>query len=382
MVILRSALMRRRVFVIGLLILALALAACGGEEEPEATPQVVEAFVPVVSVTGEVVPARWARVAPRAGGQVTEVLVEPGDEVEDDALMVQLDDADAQLAVRQAEAALARAQAGLEQMRAEARPEEVAAAEAGIAAAAAGLQKVYEGAGDQQIAAALAELKNAEAALKQARSAYDAVSWRPEISMLPQSLELERATNAYDAAKARYEDLVEGPSYADVGQARAQVDQAKAQLELLQAGASEEAVAVAEAEVRAAEVALEQAETALEHTEVRAPFAGTVGWTDARVGEFVSPGQPLLTLGDLSSLRVETTDLDEIDVARVEGGQPATVTFDAFPDEPLAGRVSRISPMAEPEGGGVTYTVVVELEETHPGVRWGMTAFVDIETGE
>ena len=87
----------------------------------------------------------------------------------------------------------------------------------------------------------------------------------------------------------------------------------------------------------------------------------------------------MVTIGDLSTLRVETTDLDEIDVARVDVGQVVDVTFDALPDQVFSGRVTRISPMAEQESGGVNYTAVVELESLDPLIRWGMTAFVDIE---
>jgi hypothetical protein len=35
--------------------------------------------------------------------------------------------------------------------------------------------------------------------------------------------------------------------------------------------------------------------------------------------------------------------------------------------------------MSEPGAGGVHYTVVIVLDETDPAIRWGMTAFVDIE---
>ena len=73
-----------------------------------------------------------------------------------------------------------------------------------------------------------------------------------------------------------------------------------------------------------------------------------MGIVNFRVGEQVTPGQTLFVLGNLDSLRVETTDLDEIDVVRVALGQRAAVVFDALPDRVLEGRVTRISPMAEP----------------------------------
>jgi HlyD family secretion protein len=157
---------------------------------------------------------------------------------------------------------------------------------------------------------------------------------------------------------------------------------AQAQLDLLQAGATAGEIAVAQAEVAQAQVELDAARVALERCELRAPFGGTVGAVDVRRGEFVAAAQPLITLGDLSTLRVETTDLDEIDVARVRVGQQASVTFDALPEREFTGRVTRISPMAEPGAGGINYTVVIELDESNPVIRWGMTAFVDIEVGE
>ena len=163
---------------------------------------------------------------------------------------------------------------------------------------------------------------------------------------------------------------------------RSPEETAQAQLDLLQAGATAEEVAVAQASVTQAQAVLEAARVSLERCAVRAPFAGTVGAVNVRAGELAVPGQPLVAVGDLATLRVETTDLDEIDVARVSVGQQAAITFDALPEQVFTGRVTRISPMAEPGAGGVNYTVVLELDALAPAIRWGMTAFVDIEVGE
>ena len=90
------------------------------------------------------------------------------------------------------------------------------------------------------------------------------------------------------------------------------------------------------------------------------------------------PGQPVLVLGDLDTLQVETTDLDEIDIARIQTGQRADLTFDALPEEVLTGEVVRIAPMSTPGQAATTYKVIVEFDEIDPALRWGMTAFVDI----
>ena len=201
-------------------------------------------------------------------------------------------------------------------------------------------------------------------------------------------LQLNAAVSARAAAEAELAAAQKGgearlhAAESSVWAAAAERDVVKARLEVLKAGPTEEEVAVAEAAVQEAEAALEEAKVMMERTMIRAPFAGTIGVVDVHVGELVVSDQPLITLGDLATLRVETTDLDEIDVARVAVDQVATVTFDAFPDRLFAGRVTRISPMADPEAGGVHYTVIVTLDELDPALRWGMTAFVDLDVAD
>jgi len=375
-------------------VLALSLAGCAGQSEKTATPEAAPDFMPVVSVTGEVVPAKWATISAQANGRVTQVLVEPGDEVVEGDLLVRLDPTDAQLALQQAEAALEAAQAQLALLKAAPLLQEVTAAEAAVEAAQAALSQVVAqrnelagGAIEAEIAAAEAEVAGAEAARKAARIRYDDIrgddvdDWVKKEAALrsraaEQTLDVAQMQLAQvqGSAGARMREVDAG-----VQAAEAQRDIAQAQLGLLQAGATEEEIAVAGAAVAQAEAALEATRVALARCEIHAPFAGTIGAVHARVGEVVAPGQSLVTLGDLSTLRVETTDLDEIDVARVAVGQVATVTFDALPERVFTGDVTRISPMADPGAGGVNYTVVVVLDETDPVIRWGMTAFVDIE---
>ncbi len=110
-----------------------------------------------------------------------------------------------------------------------------------------------------------------------------------------------------------------------------------------------------------------------------APFDGVVGLVPVNEWETVVAGNPVVVLGDLSRLRVEIEDLSETDVGRLQEGQPAEVSFEAFPGHRIAGRVARISPMNNSKGGGVNYDVVVEFAGWElPALRWGMTAHVDI----
>jgi hypothetical protein len=59
-------------------------------------------------------------------------------------------------------------------------------------------------------------------------------------------------------------------------------------------------------------------------------------------------------------------------------GDSVIVTFDALPDVVVRGIIKRIVPKAA-EGAGVNYPVTIELSEIPDQLRWGMTAFVDIE---
>lgn len=344
----------------------------GIAEEPE------EEVTRVVSATGVVLPVRWATLSFKMGGQVEDILVQEGDQVQEGQLLIQLDNSDLEDAVAQAEAGLATAQATLAQVEAGPRAEELAVAQAGLAAAQAQLAKLRTGPTQEEITAARGALETATIALQQAQAAYDEVSWLEEIREMPQALALQQATAEYEIAKAKYEALIRGASAEDIAAAQAEVDRARASLELLRVGARPEDVAVADAQIAQAELALSQALSALEDASLTAPFAGTVGSLRVRKGEMVSPGTAVVTLGDVSEFRVETTDLNEIDIYLVEVGQEVDLTFDALPERTIRGVVRRISPMASLEQGGTNYTVIIELEEQDPGLRWGITAFVDI----
>ena len=392
--------------LIVILLTVLLVAGCGGTQaKPTPTPQAQDIPV-VVSASGKLLPSRWANLSFRAGGRVVELKMQAGDKVEAKQVLARLDDTDAKLALAQANAAVKMAQAQLAQLKVGARSEEIAqqkqavqAVQAALAGAQAQLDQLQAGARQGDLAVADAAVRQAEADWKVVADSYDAVTTGLELSKeygragteltkVEASLryQLQAATQAVTAAKARLAQIKAGPTEAErrggqaaVAAAQAQYDAAQAQLDQMMAGATKEQIAVAEANVAQAQAAADLAQANLDKLQLTAPFAGTVGNVYAREGELLATGQTVVALGDLSSLRVETTDLSEVDVARVTVGQPVNVTFDALKGQTLQGRVTRIAPMSSASQGGVNYTVIVELDQLDPALRWGMTAFTDIQ---
>jgi multidrug resistance efflux pump len=107
-----------------------------------------------------------------------------------------------------------------------------------------------------------------------------------------------------------------------------QREQASADLKLLTAGAWEPDKAIARAAIQQAEAQIAQTQTEIERALVRAPVAGRVLQVNVRPGEYVgtTPGQALVVLGDIGSLRIRV-DIDEAEIPRVQPGASAT----AFP---------------------------------------------------
>ncbi len=239
-----------------------------------------------VSTDNAQIEGHLVRVAPRVGGYVQAVLVEDDQPVTAGQLLVVIDSTDYVLQVRQAEAALAVARAGLESAR--------------TALAVARAQR-------DQAAVAL-HLAEQEAARVRRLQADGAVTQQ----------QVDRTLAALEEAQARYQ-LTE-----------AQLRNAQVQ------------IAQAEAHVHQMEAALAQARQQLSYTQVRAPISGQVAKKSVEPGQFVQPGQPLMVVvGDTEVWVV--ANLKETDLAEVRPGQPVDIEVDAYPDHSFRGVVASIA---------------------------------------
>jgi HlyD family secretion protein len=130
------------------------------------------------------------------------------------------------------------------------------------------------------------------------------------------------------------------------------------------------ACSAAGAEVQMGEAAVQVARANLTRTVLRAPFDGIVARLNGEVGEFTTPSPPgiptppVIDLIDDRCLYV-TAPIDEVDVANVRVGQPATITIEALPGRRFAGRVRRVAPYVL-DVEKQARTVDVEVALTNP----------------
>jgi len=344
----------------------------------------------VVLVEAAVVPQRSTVLQFATSGDISEVLIEAGVSVRAGDLLAVIGSDSQKLAVAAAEAALLTAQAELALAQSGPLDADIAGAEADLAAAKAGLSQAVasrdqlsggvaaaESAGVQaRLDGALAVRRRLEAALHWAEGDDDderASDVRDQLRANAAAITALQARLAAlpVAAAARLREADAG-----VAAAQGQVNASQAALDLALAGPMTELVSVAEAAVQQAEADLVGVGVALSRTELRAPADGTITQVYIEVGDTVTPGRPVLVLADLAHLRIETTDLTELDVVHVYEGQPVRVTIDALPGGSWLGHVLQIKPQSQVLGGDVVYPALIQLDEPTSGLRWGMSAAV------
>lgn len=165
------------------------------------------------------------------------------------------------------------------------------------------------------------------------------------------------------ASRQRLEVTQADQAKADAGlrAARAAQQAAEARLEVLRAER-----AVTEATLQEAEATLVAAEIDLDGTVVRAPIDGVVGNRAVQLGEYVRAGSQLMALVPLRQVYIEA-NFKETQIHRLQPGQSASLEVDAFPGQPITGRVAGFSPasgaefsLLPPENATGNFTKVVQ----------------------
>ncbi|UTW54696.1 efflux RND transporter periplasmic adaptor subunit [Kordiimonas sp. SCSIO 12610] len=269
----------------------------------------------VVSASGPVRPIVTVDIGSQLSGQIAELYVDYNDETKEGDLIARIDPQTFATRVRQAEA-------------------DLRVAEAGVALQKASILRV-----------------------------------KANLGLAEREVERQRSLAARGNASASVLDNAEttlATTKADLVIAEAQLKNANALVEQRLAS-------------------LEQTRIDLERTEIRSPINGVVIERSVDVGQTVAASfsAPILfqIAQDLSEVQVEAS-IDEADIGGIAVGNSVMFTVDAYPNREFAGRVEQVRLAPVELNNVVTYTVIINA--SNPGRRLlpGMTANVELITGE
>ncbi len=130
--------------------------------------------------------------------------------------------------------------------------------------------------------------------------------------------------------------------------------------------------------VQKAQNALDDAKSNLADYYVTAPFSGIMAAVDGKVGDNASTGTAIGTI--ITADKTAVISLNEVDAAKIQLGQKATLTFDALPDLTVAGKVAEIDTIGTVSQGVVSYDVKISFDTEDQRVKPGMTVNAAIIT--
>ena len=249
-------------------------------------------------------------VSSKVAGYVDKVLVSENDQVNRGEALVQLDLRDYDAQAQQARAQIAATLAGADTIRSQVTEQDAAIRQA-----------------QAQLAAKRATLDLANGQVARYRP-LAATGAEPREKLEQYETQAQQARAAFVSAQAAVSAATSrrGTLFKQIGQAQAQSDAARAQLEA--------------------------ADLNVTSTLLRASKGGRVGDLSVRVGQFVQPGQRLMTVVPVKEIYV-TANFKETQVGLMRAGQSVRLEVDALPDFEIAGRVDSISP-----GTGAEFSVL------------------------
>ena len=295
------------------------------------------------------------QVSARVGGQVLKVDVEENQTVKAGDPIVELDPSDYQVAVENAEAALASAKAN------------AAAANVNVPITTVNTGSNLNSAGydvsgtqaavaqaERQLEAAHAMV--AQAAANNTKAQADLERYRPLVAKdVISKQQFDAAVAAADAAKAQLADALANEQAAADGVRVAHDRELQAQAQLKSAETGPQQVAAqnarakqAEAQVEQAQAQLDQAKLNLSYCKIVAPADGIITRKSVELDQNIAPGQNLLTLVSLQDIWV-TANFKETQLKHMEAGQSVKIHADATGKD-YSGRVTQI--------GGATGSVL------------------------
>jgi len=400
----------------------------------EVAPAVVRDMVSAISAVGTVEAPDTVRIAPKVTGRIEYLEVHEGEPVSAGQVLVRLN-ADALTAdLGRQRAAAAASRSRLEQARITERSTDVAVQtairqqEAAVASANADLNQVTQNYAAQQaaarasvedaqgkIAAATAAVANGEAAVRSAEanlanararfartsglhargfaSAQDVDDARTQVSVQEASLDVARglgksaqaqldSANAQKRSAEQQLSIVTTKGKADIEAAQARAKQAQAALDYARANtvqtpAYRQSIAALRAAADADLAAARSAEVTLSETVLVSPVSGFVTSRTMDPGAVAATGQTILIIQAIRQVWVNLPVAEE-DRGLVRRGMPATIELDALPGRRRFGLVTQVNAAADAQSR--QFVVRVTLSNEDGALKPGMFARARIET--
>jgi multidrug efflux pump subunit AcrA (membrane-fusion protein) len=370
-----------------LLSLVLALSACGAKEETPVEP-ILPVSVDAVIAEGHILPVQNVRLNFSVRGKVAEILAEEGDKVTKNQVIIRLSDSEqAESALRGAELELVSAQQAYDDF----------VRTGGLATATA--WQTYQNAQIQRAAAerewekldtdglqddiddAEGIVRDREDDLQDAQDDFDKYQDLDKDNAKRKDAEdaLDAAQDDFNEAKRDLEEAIRklDESHAALDAAISAESDAKYEYESrVEDGLAPDDKALLEARLNAAKAQVDAAQNTLDGYELKAPFAGTLTDINVEIGQLVGPELWAAQLADLSEFYVETSDLTELEVVKITENQTVEIVPDSLPELILTGSVESIGQSFKTQAGDIVYIVKINLDDTDPALRWGMTVEV------
>ena len=347
-----------------------------------------------VEGSGTVASTQSTSLAWQIGGQVDQVKAQIGDQVKTgDVLATLLQDAKTQSNL---ETTLTAAQANLAQLTS---PEAIANAKLAITTDQSNMINAQYAVNNLQywqnnslIQDQYANVVIAKANLDKAQTTYDNANVGEYINNVGEASltqALYNAQQAYNAAFNSYSAYSQKPTQRQVDAAQANLDladarlaQDKTYLAALTGGAvPADATGTALLQLKQAQLAVQTAQENLDATTLTAPFNGTITQANAIHGAVVASGAQIFRIDNLASL-VVAVQVTEIDINGIKNGQPATITFNAIPNQNYKGTVIQTDLAGTVGNNSTNFTVKVQITDADAKVKPGMAANVTITTNQ
>lgn len=346
--------MKRKMFIL-LMVLSLFFTACSAAGNPAAAPSAIPPVTAdkTILAEGRVEPIHYAEIAFNTSGAVSDVLVKEGDSIKEGQLLIRLGNgSDTNYAAAQLE--LVSAQQALADLKNSA---------------------------NTALAQAIIDLRDAQEAYDKAENYLKDLNVNPKVPQTKYTAKLIATRNGwrYDYKTNNFkgpapEDwVIEAAN--DLALKKAKWEAAQRAFDRMKDGPDTDQLALLQAR-------LDSAKVGVAAFAVSAPFDGVVAELNAKQGGSINAGQSAVTVADYSSWLVKTTDLTEIDVVKLREGQPVKVTLDALPGVSLKGQILSIGQCYSENQGDIVYEVTILLLDTHPAIRWGMTASVAFDNAD